>query len=502
MKKLIILTAIILIFNGISSAQGTFDALRYSQYQYEGTAKSMAMGNAMTSLGGDIYSISINPAASAVYRYSEFSFTPSLSIFNNNVSYLGTDTKKNASQINLSSIGYVTSKQMGRHSAVRNVSFGIAYNVLNNYNNEYIVNGRTNESSWLGATAWQTGGYTEAELSSNGFLNSNAPWASILAWNTFLIDPLGNNEYIGATENDNGQNIYIPGYLQQRYVVRTSGVLSDIVFNAGVNILDKLYLGANLTMQSLYYSENKRYSEVADDPSLFDSGFSEFTHFYNMSTSGVGVNLKFGVIVTPITGLRIATSISTPTWMYLQDEWDESMTAYMSGDSYRLSTPLGSFEYRINTPLRWNFGASYVIGNIGMISADYENINYSNILMKDKYGDGYEFRDENVHIEQNFQNSSIYRVGAEVRPVKGIAFRAGYSYYTNPEINIGSDISYASAGIGFSGGKNFFADLAVQRMLNHEDYFSAYDDYDTILAPTYSLKRSPMKVLLTIGFRF
>ena len=501
MKKLIILTATILIFNGILSAQGAFDALRYSQYQYEGTAKSMAMGNATTSLGGDIYSISINPAASAVYRYSEFSFTPSLNISNNNVSYLGTDTKKNAFQVNLSSIGYVSSKQMGRHSAVRNVSFGVAYNVLNNYNNEYIVNGRTDESSWLGSAAWQAGGYTNTDLSINGFLNSNAPWASILAWNISLIRPIGNNEYIGATENDNGQNIYIPSYLQQRYVVKTSGALSDIVFNAGVNILDKLYLGANLTMQSLYYSESKRYSEVADDPSLFDSGFSEFSHFYNMSTSGVGVNLKLGVIVTPITGLRIATSISTPTWMYLQDTWNESMIAINGGTS-RISSPDGSFDYRINTPFRWNFGVSYVIGNIGVISADYENVNYSNILMTDQHGDQYEFRNANKDIEDFYQNSSIYRLGAEIRPMQGIAFRAGYSYYTNPEINFGSEISYASAGIGFSGGKNFFADLAVQRMLNHEDYFSAYDDYDVIMAPTYSLKRSPMKILFTIGFRF
>ena len=49
-----------------------------SQQNREGTARSVAMGNAFTALGGDMGSISINPASSAVYRYSEFSITPSI----------------------------------------------------------------------------------------------------------------------------------------------------------------------------------------------------------------------------------------------------------------------------------------------------------------------------------------------------------------------------------------------------------------------------------------
>ena len=36
------------------------------------------MGNAMTALGGDMGALSYNPAASGVYRYSEFTLTPSL----------------------------------------------------------------------------------------------------------------------------------------------------------------------------------------------------------------------------------------------------------------------------------------------------------------------------------------------------------------------------------------------------------------------------------------
>ena len=59
-------------------AQNMWDAYRYSQQFNEGTARSVAMGNASVALGGDMGNISINPAASGVYRYHEFVITPHL----------------------------------------------------------------------------------------------------------------------------------------------------------------------------------------------------------------------------------------------------------------------------------------------------------------------------------------------------------------------------------------------------------------------------------------
>lgn len=59
-------------------SQNAWDAYRYSQQYNEGTARSVAMGNATVALGGDIGAISINPAASGVYRFHEIVFTPPL----------------------------------------------------------------------------------------------------------------------------------------------------------------------------------------------------------------------------------------------------------------------------------------------------------------------------------------------------------------------------------------------------------------------------------------
>ena len=53
-------------------AQDLVDALRYSQIQIQGTARSGSMGNAFGALGGDFTSVSINPAGIGLYRSGEF----------------------------------------------------------------------------------------------------------------------------------------------------------------------------------------------------------------------------------------------------------------------------------------------------------------------------------------------------------------------------------------------------------------------------------------------
>ena len=76
-------TAITLLLIAVAAsaeAQSMYDALRYSENNYEGTARTMAMGNAFTALGGDLGSVNINPAGSAVARYSQVTITPGVAV--------------------------------------------------------------------------------------------------------------------------------------------------------------------------------------------------------------------------------------------------------------------------------------------------------------------------------------------------------------------------------------------------------------------------------------
>ena len=79
MKRILITIALMsaAVFAG---AQDIYSSMDLSGNQYTGTARTMAMGNAFTALGGDLGAISVNPAASAVNHYSQFVVSPGFSL--------------------------------------------------------------------------------------------------------------------------------------------------------------------------------------------------------------------------------------------------------------------------------------------------------------------------------------------------------------------------------------------------------------------------------------
>jgi len=512
MKKYIIILSSIL-FTTTISAQNRFDALRYSQQFYEGSARSIAMGNAFTSLGGDLGVLSINPASSAVYRYSEFQFTPSLTNSGSESLYLGNSSTESFSKFGVSSLGYVSYFNTPRRNAkLLNINFSFAINKLNNFNSRFAASGRTSGSSWLSSVAENTNGIQSGELDIQSvgdtypYYNSGASWRGILAWNSNLLDllPDSNNEYIAASENISGNSIVIGGNLDQDYFRETTGGLSEFIINMGANFSNKFFFGASIGIQTLQYSDYQKYSETAVNPLNFDVGFKDFSHVYRQNTSGAGINLKLGMIYTPVKGLRLGASIATPTVLSLTDEWDESITSNFN-DGYKQSilSPLGQFKYMVTSPLRFNLGVSFVLGNWGAISGDYEGADYSSITMGnvDQNTDT-SFKTENDRISSDFGLANNLRLGLELRPVSSLALRAGYAYYQNPEKAIGNDNQYLSIGAGIRSQKGIFADLGIQKRITQSEGFSLYDDVTNHPAPVGTSDYSGWKVLVTVGFRF
>lgn len=525
-----VLTACLFMPPSQAGAQNMYDAYRYSQQQWEGTARSMAMGNAGVALGGDMGFIAINPAASGVYRYSELIFTPGITNGYSTAGYLGTQTSDNKTRFGVSSFGYVGSFETGRTSSgLINWNIGVVFNKANNYTSRMSAAGRTDQSSWLASLAQGTEGINSSRLninSNNDPFYAGLPWKSVLGWNTSLLDNFQNdNRYIGATENiysdAEGEYVTMGGAVDQRYYNETVGSTNEVSINFGGNFSNKLFFGLNLGIQNIWYKYTDVYSETAVNPSQFQTGFEHFSHSYTTRTSGTGVNLKFGLIYLPFKGLRLGASVSTPTWMYLYDEWEENMTARMQGtvdnpEPYRqtLTSPLGNYNYQVNTPFRWNVGAAYTLGNIGALSVDYEQANYSQMKMNDR--DSFnEFAEENRMIKQAFTRSNILRAGAEIKFTPEIAFRAGYQHYTSGEIDpvtgkaMDTKLQYGSLGLGFVSKSGFFADIAYQQVLNKtKESFWLYDDLlgsnNSVIAPAPEgiHKYGNFKILLSLGFRF
>ncbi|MGL6022129.1 MAG: hypothetical protein ACRC0A_03375, partial [Chitinophagaceae bacterium] len=88
----------IVLISSISFAQPvTTDALTFSQTS-EGyaTARAIAMGGALASLGADLSSLSYNPAGLAMYRNNEFVFVPQILSIKTNATYNGVNNSNAA----------------------------------------------------------------------------------------------------------------------------------------------------------------------------------------------------------------------------------------------------------------------------------------------------------------------------------------------------------------------------------------------------------------------
>ena len=80
MRKTIITLTAALAVCFAAGAQSMYDAYLFCENDYIGSAKSAGLSNAVTALGGDLGTIGINPAGSAVAGYSQLMITPALSI--------------------------------------------------------------------------------------------------------------------------------------------------------------------------------------------------------------------------------------------------------------------------------------------------------------------------------------------------------------------------------------------------------------------------------------
>ena len=111
-----------------ASAQNMYDAFSFSDVTYGGTARSIALGNAMTAIGGDLGSLTLNPAGSAVNSYSQFSITPNISVssIKSKGEYGLTDeTSSTHTRFNLYNTGFVLNFDNHRSSGLRNYAIGL-----------------------------------------------------------------------------------------------------------------------------------------------------------------------------------------------------------------------------------------------------------------------------------------------------------------------------------------------------------------------------------------
>lgn len=526
-------------------AQTAHDAFLFSETNYEGTARTVAMGNAFTALGGDLGSIGFNPAGSAVAKYSQVSITPSLTFSTNtthgvspyedgSLPYFEKEYRNRNTAFSLPNLGFTLDWNTGRNSGVKNITFGFVVNCTNSWNEDVYAAGTNSTTSFMGSLA--------AGATANGYLGSglnadNAydyyPWKDVVGYQSGMISTFGgyDDQFVGASElliDNNGMiEIALGGPLEQAYGRQVKGRKNEYLINVGANISDFLYVGANLGVTSMNYSYAEYFREQAVDPSDFeielDNGqrmyFDRMKYNYNYSVQNTGVYGKFGIIITPGAGLRIGAAIQTPTATTVNEEWNHYGETRFTDSGYNASaeSPFGEDRYSFREPWRANFGLAYTIGKFAVLSADYEMCDYGSMKFKrSSFTDGRDYFDDlNNEIKTIYGRSDMFRFGAEIK-LGALALRGGYGLTTSPEK---ADIDgnplpkmktqNASFGLGWSSRKSFFMDAAARYAFVSDEYFMPYDDYmydaDGALvafAPEILNRKSAWKVMLTLGWRF
>lgn len=484
MKKLFVIIAVFLFASSGLLAQNEIDALRYSRLMPTGTARYVGTGGAFGAIGADFSALSNNPAGIGLYKSSEFSITPSLFEGRSESVYFGEVKEDNRFNFNLGNIGLVlvsTPNEKAALSGWKNFQFGFGINRLANFNNRISITGFNETSSYLTP-------YVNEANYFNYDLNDLGEFGSGLAYDAYLIgyDSLAGEYYI---DMPNGQ-------VQQSKRIETKGSIRELVFSAGANYSDRIYLGATIGVPFLRYSERSTFTE--EDIDNLNNYFGDFSRIDELDTRGTGVNLKAGIIIRPADWIRIGGAIETPTFYTLSDEYTTTFDAnFDTLYGNKSASAEGYYEYELTTPYKAMAGVGLIIGKNGLISADYQFIDYTAARLR---APDYDFDAENDAIRNDYLKAHNIRFGTEWR-FGMLNFRGGYGISANPyKYGTESLMNSYSLGIGLRGNKAFLDFAWVRNQMDDEYYlYNAPSGADPSLS---TVKIENTSVLMTFGIKF
>lgn len=469
MKKLYLTLATLLGLTSYLSAQYVDNALLFSQQNYGSTARSRAMGNAFGALGGDFGSLSINPAGIGIYQRGEVS--TSISILNQNkteTTYQGNSNQDNNNNLNFKNLGYISVlPATNASSGLVSLNFGVGFNRLANFNQNSIARAENSPHSRMDVFAQNTNGinYNDLVTTANNDPYSNGiPWESKLAWENYLID---------VTNGNSGGNQYSTWLLpnetvKQTEIISHEGYINEYIATLGANFNHNLYFGATVGMQDVFYDEAKLYSESGENNANTTAGnWGKFDYTNNSRTSGVGYNLKIGAIYRPIPVLRLGIAVHTPTYFKFKESYSSEMSSTLQGISsdangtHKEQSPIGNFQYNFQSPMRAIGSVAYQFAKKGIISLDYEYVDYTAMKYKG-VSSGDNFGVENGDIKSVYNAVSNVRIGAEYRVNEAVSLRGGMEFLGNPYKTTAYGVSQPntdykfktySGGVGYRSGK-------------------------------------------------
>lgn len=514
-KKMLVVAG--LMMSMVATAQNAYDAQIALGSELNGTARFIGMGGAMGALGGDISVMGTNPAGIGIYRRNDFSISFGANNTATESAFKGSSMKEDRTKASFDQVGFVYSYKVGNETSLRYVNFGFNYHKSKNFNRLFSMGGMLDglSQSWQLAQEMDNAGMNETvydEIWNAAEYNIN-PYQKY--WNQYPVLGIMGTD-MGVVDFYDGA-LGWPGY-SNRFYSEEKGGISQYDFNVAFNIEDRVYVGATLGVYDLKYDRYSSYSEELDNDNGKENGNYSLENYYRLE--GTGVDLKLGVIVRPFeeSPFRVGLAIHTPTWYDLSESYNATMSSdiYAYDDAYtttlsdNLDPSYTIYDYRMQTPWKFNINAGTTFAGLVALGAEYEYQDYSSAKLEDI--EGYELGGQSS-VEANLKGVHTFRVGMEARLAPQVSLRAGYNYSsamfnkdaynalevyrTNTDFNNIQERNTLTCGLGYRGNV-IYADLAYKYDMYKSEFY-AFDDLDL---PKTNVDNTRHQLVFTLGAQF
>ena len=268
------------------TAQETYQDTKMIGNELNGTARYVGMGGAMEALGADISTISSNPAGVGLFRNSQVSLSGGFVVQGDATTSpkygsLGATFKGDKVNASLDQLGVVYVTRTGDNSYL---NFGFNYHKSRNFNQILTAGNSLTIPSYINGLPISA---SQNKLSALKF-----PYASKYSWSG--VDANYERE-MAPIKDASGKQIgmdYLNGteYLFGQY---QKGYIGEYDFNISGNIKDRVFLGFTLGLHDVNYNSNSYYTENLERN-------AHSSAWESLRISGVGVDIKLGVIFRPV----------------------------------------------------------------------------------------------------------------------------------------------------------------------------------------------------------
>ena len=472
-----------------ANAQNEIDILRYSYQESLGTARSMSMGGAFGALGADLACLSGNPAGIGMYRRGDAGISTGLASQKTKVNIAGQFGNANQLSGSTTNLGIALS-----YPSVNPdwpiTTLAVTNTRRANYNERVRIDDAPLDGTLLDVFLGEAMGANPDEL------YNLSPFTSSLAWETYLLNPHPNNnptDYISEIPS---------GGAYATKIIERSGHLNETNIGLGSGFQERLYIGASIGIVSVEFDEKAIHNER---PRIDSLELAEWEYQELLTVEGSGVNFKVGINLALTNWLRAGVAYHTRSRIGFTDEYSTKIRSdFKDGESFDSSSPFNRLEYVVLTPSRLIASGAFILGKMGIITADYERVDYGSGMLKPQALSGpdpYNFETENEAASQLYNLSHAARVGCEFRIQQNWRLRAGAGMETSPfspAAEIDTDASRYTGSMGFGYRTNaWYASATYRRSWHDRDIYL----YSPDLIEAGRLRKTHGMVVASLGFR-